>query len=375
MLWCVAVVLTPIAAAQGVPGPMGTQERYRVAAQRLENPPDRFEFARIARDVDALLAEQPDWPAARVLHLRALVRAGDRAAARLELQRITALRAALSAEEKLRVDIAAANLAGAPTREIEAMERLAQRRPVDRWLRYDIARAHGELEDYPAVVRSARRALEMSSPGANWEGSWIHYLHSKALFRAGDPRAAIAAAERGRPEKTTWRSTLYRMALGQFAAADVAGGQRSLDEYVRYAREEGRTTEALIQLNVGVFYHELGDLPAAEKYLRDGLALDPSSTYGLWALGYVLIEKPGALAEGTALIDRGLSASPADRNLLEAKGWALYRAGQPRDALAALGRARQAADGWDQRLENHLAEVTVALVDPRRPPAPRTPWL
>jgi len=363
-----------LASAQGDSTPRSSATLAALSTS-LDNPPNRFAYAPLAAELGKLIESAPALPGARILQVRTLIRAGDRSAARAELSALQPLAEDLPLIERQRVAIAAANLDGDPAREIELMQQLAKLQPGDRWIHYDIARAYGEIEDYPAVVRWVREALALAGPGDIWEGSWIHYLHSKALFRLGEFDAATTAAAAGRDEATTWRSTLYRMVLGQFGAGARAEAQTSLDEYLRYAREEGRTPEALIQFNIGVLFHELGDLATAERYLRAGLAMKPEDKYGTWALAYVLIDQPQGLAQGTQLLERALLAAPSDRNLLEARGWAAYRAGGYTDAQRWMQRARAAGGGWDQRLQDHATAVDAAASDASLPPAPRTPWL
>ena len=134
-------------------------------------------------------------------------------------------------------------------------------------------------------------------------------------------------------------------------------------------------SEGAIQRNLGLFFYELRDYKQAEKHLRDGLELGPESTYTLRALGYLLIEKPGGLAEGKALIERGLEKAPNDADLLDARGWALYRENRAAEGYSWLRRAQLAGGGYSQRIADHLAAVAAELKDSRRPPAPHTRWL
>ncbi|MGQ0836284.1 MAG: hypothetical protein ACT4O5_15470 [Gammaproteobacteria bacterium] len=360
--------------AEAMPAP--ALEAYAAAKVRYANPVNRFEYADIARQLEEVLRRAPDAQGARLLRIAALVKAGEKAAAGGEMKRVAAVRDKLDDVEQLRLRVLAANLAGKPQEEIRFLNALAERQPEDRWLRYELARAHSEVEQYAQAVEYVDQALALAGPEARWEGSWIHHLHSKALLRSGgDPREAIAAALAGRGEATTWRSTLYRLALAQYAAGDAVAGRNSLEEYVKQARQEGRISDAAVQVNIGLFFYELADYKQAEKHLRDGLALDPDNTYGLWALGFLLIEKPGGLEEGKSVIERGLAKAPNDANLLDARGWALYRANRAAEGYSWLRRAQLAGGDYNQRIVDHLAAVAAELKEPKRPPAPHTRWL
>ena len=377
--FAVLAIFQPLAAwSQAAPAAnaAATNAAYLAARAQFENPANRFEYASIAQQLRDVLEVAPDAHDARLLRVAALIKAGDRRAAGEEMKRVVAARDKLDETQHLRLRVLAANLAGKPQEEIRFLTQLVDREPENRWLQYELARANADLEAYALVVQHIEQALALDNPGDRWEASWLHYLHSKALLRGGgDPRAAVAAALAGRGEATTWQPTLYRLALAQYASGDADGGGKSLDEYVESVRREGRMSEGAIQRNLGLFFYELRDYKQAEKHLRDGLELGPESTYTLRALGYLLIEKPGGLAEGKALIERGLEKAPNDADLLDARGWALYRENRAAEGYSWLRRAQLAGGGYSQRIADHLAAVAAELKDSRRPPAPHTRWL
>jgi tetratricopeptide (TPR) repeat protein len=349
---------------------------YLVARARFENPANRFEYAEIARQLELALASDPEAHHARLLRIAALIKADDRGAAGREMTRLAPARNQLDDLARIELRVLAAHLAGRPQEEIRFLTELLAHRPEDRWLRYELARAHADLEEYAGAVEYIREALALTDTEERWEGSWIHCLHSEAILRSGgNPRDAIAAALAGRGEATTWGPTLYRLALAQYAAGETEAGQKSLDEYIGWSREKGGMSDALVQIRLGEFFYELGDYKQAEKHLRDALALDPDNTYGLWALGYLLIEKPGGLEEGRKLIDRGLELAPEDPNLLDARGWALYRANRVAEGYSWIRRAQIADREYEQRIVNHLAAVAAELKEGRLPPAAHTRWL
>lgn len=362
-------------AQQELPEPV--RDALASAQARLANPANRFEYPVIARDLAQVLEKAPDAQDVRLLRIDALVRSGDRRSAAEEMKRVAAVRDSLSDSGKLELRVLAAHLGGRPQEEIRFLTELLDLRPDDRWLHYELARAYSDLDRYTDAVRHIQLAFARTGPQARWEASWIHALHSKALLRSGaDPRAAVDAAHAGRAESTSWPQTLYRLALAQYAAGDAIGGNRSLNEWVTWVREAGRVAEADVQVSLGLFFYELKDYRQAEQHFRDSLAFDRESVRGMWALGYLLIEKPGGLAEGRSLIDRGLEKAPNDANLLDARGWALYRANRAAEGYSWLRRAQLALGGaYSQRIADHLAAVAAELKDAGTPPAPHTRWL
>jgi hypothetical protein len=364
-----------LGAQQALPEPV--RNAFAAAQARFANPTNRFEYAAIARDLGQLLETAPDAHDARLLRISALLKSGDRRVAADEMKRVAAVRDSLSEAGKVELRVLAAQLGGKPQEEIRFLTGLLDLRPDDRWVHYELARAYSDLDRYGDAVRHIELAFLRTGPDARWEASWIHALHSKALLRSGaDPRTAVDAASAGRAETTSWPQTLYRLALAQYAAGDAIAGSRSLNEWVTWVREAGRVAETDVQVSLGLFFYELKDYKEAEQHFRDSLAFARDNVRGIWALGYLLIEKPGGLAEGRSLIDRGLEKAPNDANLLDARGWALYRANRAAEGYSWLRRAQLALGGaYSQRIADHLAAVAAELKDSGTPPAPHTRWL
>src|SRR5688572_648482 len=180
-----AFVLLPIDTASAQSLRTANPEKLGALQARYANPANRFEYAEIARELEEVLRAAPEAHAARLLRIAALIKAGERRAAGLEMKQVAAARDRLDEVQHTELRVLAANLAGKPLEEIRFLNELAAHRPDDRWLHYELARAHAELGEYGAAVQHVRRALELGGPNARWEGSWVHALHSRAIFRSG----------------------------------------------------------------------------------------------------------------------------------------------------------------------------------------------
>lgn len=343
---------------------------YTLGRDLLFNADNRYAYPTAVEHLEKAVAERPEFAPAQLALAAAYLKVGKRDEALASLARSAEGSDQLTADEKLWLRRMRHNVAGDPAAEIEVLQEIVARDAGDRWAWYELARAQMELEAFDAAAEAADRAVAL---GGNWEGSWLHYLHSKALYRGGRYQEAVAAAEAGRGQETTWRSTLFRQTLAQFKAGQVEQAEENLAEYIRWSHEEGRTPDAFIDLNVGLFYHELGDLDAALEYLRRGYEKAPDTTYSIWALGYVLADAH-RVDEAKALLEDGMEAHPGRRDLLDAYGWALYREGEFARALDYFERARQAASGHSQQVLNHIALAKRALETGEVEKGP-TPWL
>ncbi len=245
--------------------------------------------------------------------------------------------------------------------------------PNNRWAWYELSAAALVREDFDAAVTAADAALKIAPDPRRWEGSWVYYLRSKALFRAGRPADAAAAAAAGKSNTTTWRATYFRQMLGVVAGVDAGREDEFVNEYRAISAAEGRNSTAYTELNLSLFFFELGDMPKAIEFARRGLALE-DSVYGTWALGYALAEN-GEAAEALNIVDAALADKPANAQLLNAKAWALYRLGRFVEARDALTAARLASRRRSAHIEKLMGIVEATMASPDKAQIARLEWL
>ena len=347
---------------------------YAQGSDLLATARTRFEFDEAAKLLEQAVANNPEFGPGRLSLAAAYSKLSKRAEARRELAALRPLTAQLDLSERLLMAALVAKLNGDPQGEIAAWRAVIDADPGDRWAAYELAAAHMTVDEYEPAVAATERALALTADNGLWEASWIHYLRAKALFRLGRYEEAIVAAERGRDNETTWRSTLYRLGLAQFAAGDADGGAATVERYMEWSRQEGRISESFLNINVALFFYEIADFEQAEQYARIGVEQAPDSTYAHWALGYVLLEK-GHIEKAMAVLRQGLELDGENADLIEAYGWGLYRQGDLTGALELINRAIARYPTYNRRALQHRAAVLAALANPEAPRAPPTPWL
>nr|WP_279614860.1 tetratricopeptide repeat protein [Sphingomicrobium astaxanthinifaciens] len=102
--------------------------------------------------------------------------------------------------------------------------------------------------------------------------------------------------------------------------------------------------------------HEAGDWDAAEALLGQALALAPDQPILLNYLGYSMLEEGGDLALASAYIRKASRLSPDSAAITDSLGWALYKLGDIEGALDALERAATQAPA-DPEIHEHFGDA------------------
>jgi tetratricopeptide (TPR) repeat protein len=100
---------------------------------------------------------------------------------------------------------------------------------------------------------------------------------------------------------------------------------------------------------------EQGDVPSAERDLRQVIALKPDDAEALNALGYTLADRTDRRAEALGLIERAIKLKPDEPAIIDSLGWIRYRMGDLDGSLEELRRAY--AKQADPEIAAHLGEV------------------
>jgi tetratricopeptide (TPR) repeat protein len=100
---------------------------------------------------------------------------------------------------------------------------------------------------------------------------------------------------------------------------------------------------------------EEGDVPSAERDLRQVIALKPDDAEALNALGYTLADRTDRRAEALELIERAIKLKPDEPAIIDSLGWIRYRMGDLDGSLEELRRAY--AKQADPEIAAHLGEV------------------
>jgi tetratricopeptide (TPR) repeat protein len=339
--------------------------------------------------IERAIALDPQFGSAHVARIELLVRTGRTPAARELLGR--ALAARLTALEKARLDVLAAEVAGDSKARLGAIMRVAELQPGDSELWRTLANGQMEIRDFQAALRSFGRVLELNPAdedalnlrayASTFAGDADGALRALREYRQTLPDSANAIDSQGEISFYFGRyaeaSRLFleahaknpavvggveplRAAFAMFMAGDLNAADKLSDEYYAALRQRG---DPIVDLRAAVwrfltgrptgtlpatpFSHALqalwalnaGDRPTAAALAtktRSG-ARDPvtANTASLT----VLLSQPSATPE--AWKERVQKAVPAPEAAAERDrllGWALLLDNQPAAAAEVWRR-------------------------------------
>ncbi len=113
-----------------------------------------------------------------------------------------------------------------------------------------------------------------------------------------------------------------------------------------------------------IYSERAGNLDGAEVALRRLIEIDPQSSVGYNALGYMFADNNVRLIEAKALIEKALAIEPDSPAIIDSLGWVLYRQGDLVNALKYLeDSVRRMGNQPHPEVLAHLAEVLWELGD------------
>lgn len=110
----------------------------------------------------------------------------------------------------------------------------------------------------------------------------------------------------------------------------------------------------------GITHEREGRWDAAERDLRQALALSPDQPQVLNYLGYSFVDKGENLVEALDMIERAVAARPNDGYIIDSLAWAYYRLGRYDEAIGPMERAASLTP-TDPIVNDHLGDVLWAV--------------
>ncbi|WP_458095128.1 tetratricopeptide repeat protein [Roseomonas sp. WA12] len=190
-------------------------------------------------------------------------------------------------------------------------------------------------DDLMAPLAALRRAAMLGRLGRGDEA--VAVLRQVAEAYPGAPQPAVALGDvlrgQGRPAEA---AEAYGSAIGRL------GQPASADWPLFQARAMAR--------------ERAGDWAGAEADLRQALALSPEQPSILNHLAYAWVERGERLDEARAMLERAVVARPADGNIADSLGWALFRLGDLKGAISWLEKAAE-LESRNATINDHLGDA------------------
>ncbi|MDQ0463894.1 Flp pilus assembly protein TadD [Caulobacter ginsengisoli] len=119
---------------------------------------------------------------------------------------------------------------------------------------------------------------------------------------------------------------------------------------------QGATPDWRLLYMRGVSLQAAGRWPDAERDLKTALAQSPNEPELLNFLGYSWIDRGEHLDEALDMVKRAVAANPRSGAIVDSLGWAYYRLGDYKNAVAQLEAAVE-LDAADPEINNHLGDA------------------
>jgi tetratricopeptide (TPR) repeat protein len=287
---------------------------------------------------DALLAERPDYAPARIARDRAKAKrpapAGPTPAAGAS-EALLALASTAVAQNQPAGAIAYLRLClRLNPQESEALTAIAG-------ILEDAGNVEEARADYAAVPKGSPEYLDAQSRLT------LSYLNSN------DNAKAVQTAQQAARDYPDDIDAQILLADTLRDTKDFAG---SLPVLNKVMAAKGKDVSWQLYYSRAVVLEQVGQWPAAERDLRAALALAPNQAELQNYLGYSWADKNENLPQALDLLTKAHRAQPNSGAILDSLGWAYYRTGDLKQAVADLEQAVE-LEPAEADINDHLGDV------------------
>lgn len=216
----------------------------------------------------------------------------------------------------------------------------------------------------------------------NRNDAWL--MVGDVMTGAGDAQAAREAYSKPKPGSPDFAAARAKLAWSyqgedngaeavRLAREAASGGDTdarlTLADLLRANEQYAESSEILTTLLTenpkadwrlyyarGVAYEKLDRWEAAEADLEMALKLRPDEPELLNYLGYSWIDRGVRLKEALEMVERAVASNPKSGAMVDSLGWAHYRMGDYKSAVAKLEEAVE-LDAGDPDINNHLGDA------------------
>jgi tetratricopeptide (TPR) repeat protein len=217
-----------------------------------------------------------------------------------------------------------------------------------------------KLEQYDKAIPEFEKALEMYK---KWglKPWWIYNYTElgRAYHKIGQYRKEQKLYKKAEQDFPDDPDLISRQAILSLTERSTAMANRYIEKYTSILKDNS-LSEANIMTALASIYSEAGILATAEEYYRKALVLETENPYWMNNLAYFLIDKDLNTDEGMLLIEKALELCPDDCNMLDTKGWGLYKQGKYNEALEYLEKSWSLKPVYSHGIYLHLEAVKKA---------------
>jgi tetratricopeptide (TPR) repeat protein len=220
-------------------------------------------------------------------------------------------------------------------------------------------------KNYEKAILEFEKAIEILS---KWDKNYLtdnpdYGYHGFALHRSGQfekEKKLWDMAEKYQPESPF---VFTGQAILAFTEKDTAKANRYIEKYKAY-KKKNLHSEAATEQGLGDIYYQAGMLEKADGYYHRALSLEPNNVGLMKAVSDYYTETIRNLDEVPELMDRAMKLAQNRTdfyNYMDTKGWAYYKMGENKKAIAILQKVWDEAPYRIYTIKSHYEEVKKAV--------------
>jgi tetratricopeptide (TPR) repeat protein len=213
---------------------------------------------------------------------------------------------------------------------------------------FNIGDCYFEMMQYERAIPEYEHALELFHKfGTRPYWGAFYYELGISYHKTGQYKKEKKLYKKAEKDFPDDPGLLDQQAWLELSLGNKDGADYYLDKWTSIRKEEG-WTEGQIASYMAYIYLMAGMPAIEEQYRRKALALEPEKVTRMNSLAYFLIDNENNINEGLALVEKALILSPDNYNSMHIKGYALYKLGRYRDALALMQTS------WNLRMQKSI---------------------
>ena len=228
-------------------------------------------------------------------------------------------------------------------------------------LYYLLVGNYNRLYQYDKAIPEGEKALEIYKKwDSKPESVWAYTTLGFAYHKTNQYKKEKTLYKKAELEFPNNHELIYMQAILSLSEGDTIAAEQYIKKYISI-RKDNSLSEAGIATSLATIYSEAGILDKAEEYYRQAISLEPGKPGRMNALAYFLIDKDRNTDEGLELINKALELSPDNYNMLDTKGWGLFKKGKFELALEILEKSWNLKPFYNHELYLHLEEAKKAF--------------
>jgi tetratricopeptide (TPR) repeat protein len=269
-------------------------------------------------------------------------------------------------QQKIYTNWAYAAFFGTPDEEIKYIRQFLEIDDQQPLFYYVLGESYNKLYQYDKAVHEYEHALEIYGKWGT-KPMWIQN-YTKLGFayhktgQYGKEKELYKKAELDFPDN---QELIFRQAVLSLNEGDTISANRYIEKIITFDKIAS-ISEADILNRLGDIYWEAAIFNKSEDYYGQALSLEPEDAYRLNRVAWVLIDNNRNINEGLRLVDKALALKPYDYNIIDTKGWALYKLGKKAEALEILEKSWNLKPTYNHGLYLHIQEVKKAIANQKK---------